>query len=179
MAKRDSKNKVDKVEPESRAGERDFGVPQEDQTELNYTSRNAKVSDRGNAVRRSGDDEVERDTGAGGAASGPGSSSGGDLDATESNLGTGISQSPANPDYAGGADDASNSPLGTGRQPGGKEKVGGDKRVKGSVVNKSTDNETAGKGADGTDNVVNSDEDPTTIADPENAGEDETGGQVS
>lgn len=57
----------------------DFGVPESDVIERTYTSQNTKRSDPGNAVPRSGSDG-DRTSGVGGNDSGPGSSSGGDID---------------------------------------------------------------------------------------------------
>jgi hypothetical protein len=60
-------------------GPSDFGVPESDVIERTYTSQNTKRSDPGNAVPRSGSDGA-RTAGVGGNDSGPGSSSGGDID---------------------------------------------------------------------------------------------------
>jgi hypothetical protein len=60
-------------------GKGDFGVPESDVIERQYTSQNTKHSDRGAAVPRAGS-EGQRVSGVGGNDSGPGSSSGGDVD---------------------------------------------------------------------------------------------------
>jgi hypothetical protein len=109
MAKQEAKQSAKK------ADDRDFGVDQQHQTERTYTSTNTRRSDRGGAMPRSGEDEAERDSGVGGDNAGPGSSSGGDIDAGDATLGGGISQSGPDRDYPGGADDASKSTLGMGR----------------------------------------------------------------
>jgi len=64
------------------SGKGDFGVPVDKgrTSELDYASRNTKASDRGAAQARSCEFEGDRTHGAGGTASGTGSSSGGDLD---------------------------------------------------------------------------------------------------
>jgi hypothetical protein len=61
-------------------GKSDFGVPADDRIEREYTSKNTKASDRGAAQARSSEDMAERTHGAGGKATGEGSSSGGDID---------------------------------------------------------------------------------------------------
>jgi hypothetical protein len=60
-------------------GKGDFGVPENDPIERNYTSTNTKRADPGTAPARSGED-TERVSGVGGNESGVGSSSGGDID---------------------------------------------------------------------------------------------------
>lgn len=68
-------------------GSGDFGVAENDVVGRNYTSRNTKLADRGVAPQRSGESEdAVRTSGAGGTNSGPGSSSGGELDTDLSGL---------------------------------------------------------------------------------------------
>jgi hypothetical protein len=78
-------------------GKGDFGVPESDVVERSYTSANPRASDRGAAQPHAGEDGG-RVAGVGGKASGPGASSGGDIDTDIIGLGTGgsgIAQSPA------------------------------------------------------------------------------------
>jgi hypothetical protein len=60
-------------------GESDFGAAENNRTARSYASENTKRADPGAAQPRSGSEGV-RVSGAGGNDSGPGSSSGGDLD---------------------------------------------------------------------------------------------------
>ena len=69
-------------------GKGDFGVPESNVAERTYTSTNTKRSDPGGAPPRAGSDG-SRTSGVGGTRSGPGSSSGGDLDPDIIGLGTG------------------------------------------------------------------------------------------
>ena len=69
-------------------GKLDFGTAESDRTERTYTSLNTKRSDPGSAVVRAGS-EGSRISGVGGNESGPGSSSGGDLDPDIIGFGTG------------------------------------------------------------------------------------------
>jgi hypothetical protein len=89
-------------------GKGDFGVPESDVAERTYTSKNTKRSDPGAAPARPASEGV-RTSGAGGYSSGPGSSSGGDLDPDIIGVGTGggVAASgkihePAGPDEATG-----------------------------------------------------------------------------
>ena len=87
-------------------GKGDFGVHESDTVERSYTSANTRASDRGAAQPHAGEDEG-RVAGVGGNASGPGASSGGDIDTDIVGVGTGgsgISQSP--PSAPPGADTA-------------------------------------------------------------------------
>lgn len=88
-------------------GSGDFGVPESNVVERTYTSRNTKRSDRGVAQPSSSEDD-SRTSGAGGNDSGPGSSSGGDLDTDIIGVGTGlgVAESGAT-NQSPGPDDAS------------------------------------------------------------------------
>ncbi|HWB53661.1 MAG TPA: hypothetical protein VG722_05690 [Tepidisphaeraceae bacterium] len=87
-------------------GEGDFGVPESDRHERDYTSANTEQSDPGHAHPHSG--SMSRETGVGGNASGPGSSSGGDLSPDFAGVGTdgGMSQNGPDKNYHGGPDEA-------------------------------------------------------------------------
>ncbi|MGN6726765.1 MAG: hypothetical protein ACTHLZ_12650 [Tepidisphaeraceae bacterium] len=61
-------------------GRGDFGVKENDVAERTYTSENTKHADRGAAQPMSYEHDGRRQSGAGGHDSGPGSSSGGDID---------------------------------------------------------------------------------------------------
>jgi len=69
-------------------GKGDFGVSEQDTIGRAYTSANTRASDPGAATPHAGEDEG-RTAGAGGNASGVGSSSGGDLDTDIIGVGTG------------------------------------------------------------------------------------------
>lgn len=88
------------------AGGGDFGVPQSDTAGRAYTSANTRASDPGAAQPHAGENEG-RTAGVGGNASGPGSSSGGDIDTDLIGVGTGgstVSISP--PGRPPGPDDS-------------------------------------------------------------------------
>ena len=155
----------------------DFGVPAgaERTADRDYVSQNTKRSDRGNAHPASHERDGDRSSGAGAPASGPGSSSGGDIDTDITGVGfggSGIAQ--AGPDSeaevgAAASDGTSKefaSPVPPGR-PGevevipaqrrnqsGVGKVGGSKRVRGSVQTHDTDFST-GADAQGADAATN------------------------
>jgi hypothetical protein len=124
----------------------DFGVPEGDAPSLDrdYVSRNTKRSDPGAAVPRSGEDIGVRTTGAGGPATGDGSSSGGDIDPDIVGVGTGgtgVSMSgPTGRSDAADSDGssrefASGGPA-EGRNQTGVHHVGGNKRVHGTTVDR-------------------------------------------
>ncbi|MDB5324393.1 MAG: hypothetical protein JWN40_6024 [Phycisphaerales bacterium] len=78
-------------------GKGDFGVPESDTIARSYTSHNTRASDPGAAQPHAGEDEG-RVAGVGGNASGPGASSGGDIDTDIIGVGSGgsgIAQKPA------------------------------------------------------------------------------------
>ena len=170
--------------PGSEAGEArnvappgDFGVPAgtERTADRDYVSQNTKRSDRGNAHPASHERDGDRSSGAGAPASGPGSSSGGDIDTDITGVGfggSGIAQAGPDSDAEVGAaasDGTSNefaSPVPSGR-PGeveviparrrnqsGVGKVGGSKRVRGSVQTRDADFST-GADAQGADAATN------------------------
>lgn len=142
-------------------GKGDFGVRADDTIARDYTSRNTKAHDRGRAQVRSGERETEgqRVSGAGGVQGGPGSSSGGDLDADLIGVGTGgtgIAQNPSKEHVPGPDDtDGTSREFASGRPAQGRNqthvgKVGGNKRVKGSTVRPAEDAST-GADAQGAD----------------------------
>jgi hypothetical protein len=156
---------------------RDFGahVAASRRGDRDYVSRNTKRSDRGAQQPFSHERTGERTSGAVGRYSGTGSSSGGDLDTDIVGVGTGGSGvSQAGPDEqidAAESDGTSNefaSPVPRPRaknievvparrsNQGGVGKVGGSKRVRGSVVRRDTDVTTWGdaQGADAATNPI-------------------------
>ena len=62
------------------SGEHDFGVPESNTVGRAYTSANTKAADHGAAQVQDFEHKGKRDHGVGGRDSGPGSSSGGDID---------------------------------------------------------------------------------------------------
>ena len=169
----------------------DFGVPvgTERTRDRDYVTRNTKRSDRGTQHPASHEHDGDRSSGAGGNYSGPGSSSGGDIDPDITGVGfggSGVSQ--AGPDDQIGADESDGtsnefaSPVPPGR-PGEVEiipaqrrnqrdvgKVGGSKRVRGSVVSRAADVST-GRDAQGADAATN----PTARGDDSFVGEISSG----
>jgi hypothetical protein len=90
-------------------GKGDFGVHVDDRVEREYTSENTKRADHGYDARRSDPDDGQRVAGAGGNNSGPGSSSGGDLDPDFVGIGgVGLAGSPSK-EHRDGADDTDGS----------------------------------------------------------------------
>ena len=143
----------------------DFGVPvgSGPSRERDYVTQNTKRADPGAAPARSGEDggDSARTSGAGGAASGEGSSSGGDIDPDFVGVAGGSGLSVAGPDANIGqaASDGSSDEFASGGHAQGQNsiprgRVGGDKRVQGSVVSGDLDYHI---GADGqtSDNVNN------------------------
>src|SRR5215213_7958399 len=125
----------------------DFGVPvgSGPSRERDYVTQNTKRSDPGVAQARSGEDGADgaRTTGAGGVAAGVGSSSGGDIDTDLIGVGTGgtgVAQAGPDDDDIGAAatdgssDEFASGPRAQGRNSIPRGRVGGDKRVRGSVV---------------------------------------------
>ena len=101
----------------AQGGKGDFGVEESDVINRTYTSMNTKRSDPGAAVARSSPDEGNRVTGAGGNQSGPGSSSGGDLDPDIVGVGTGAGVSASGQvDEPSGPDDAQQTSSRTGKR---------------------------------------------------------------
>lgn len=149
------------------SGKGDFGVPvREGRTlERDYASRNTKASDRGVAQPRSSEFEGNRTHGAGGTASGDGSSSGGDLDPDILGVGTGGSGVAASgPDDRPGIEtDGStrgraSGPPAAGKNQGGPE-AGGSKEyrsIAGAMAEKGLE---PGQGADATGNAQARDDD--------------------
>ena len=106
-------------------GKADFGVPASNVAERSYTSRNTKRSDPGAAPPRSGSED-SRTSGAGGNSSGPGSSSGGDLNPDIIGIATGSGvfaasgkiHEPSGPDDATGTSrDFASGPPAHGAKP--------------------------------------------------------------
>ena len=86
----ENKHDINKLKPGSSAadaakvgGKADFGVPEGDRAEREYTSENTRRADPGAAPAMSNENrQGNRTSGAGGNASGRGSSSGGDMSTT-------------------------------------------------------------------------------------------------
>ena len=152
----------------------DFGVPAGTARtrDRDYVTQNTKRSDRGTQHPASHEHDGDRTSGAGGNYSGPGSSSGGDVDTDITGVGFGGTVSQAGPDDQIGADESDGtsnefaSPVPPGR-PGevevipaqrrnqsGVGKVGGSKRVRGSVLSRGGDVST-GRDAQGADAATN------------------------
>lgn len=108
MKKQKAKPGSSSDDAKSIGGKGDFGVPESDVVERTYTSANTRYSDPGHAEPRGGANSCE--TGVGANASGPASSSGGDLDPDMVGIGTGrgVSQSGPDTNFSGGPDEAQN-----------------------------------------------------------------------
>ena len=159
--------------------EGDFGVPVGSGTtrQREYVSDNTKASDPGAALPRSGEDpDGVRTSGAGWTAEQVGSGSEGDIDTDVLGFGAGPAGVAATgPDGTSGPDDsdgssnemASGAPA-QGRNQTGVHRVGGNKRIRGSVVGGDIDMQT-GPQAQGADAATN----------PAARGEDSFVGEVS
>lgn len=132
-------------------GPGDFGVPEGDVAERTYTSENTKRSDPGGAPARAGSSGT-RTSGVGGNESGPGSSSGGDLDTSIIGVGTGegvaasgkIHEPPGPDDATGTSKDFAAGPPAKGENQS-RNKV---EIVRGSTVQEADDSTAAPQGAD-------------------------------
>lgn len=152
-------------------GKRDFGVPANKgrTRDRDYTSQNAKASDPGAAQPHSSEFTGVRTHGAGGMASGEGSSSGGDIDPDIIGLGdggSGIAASP--PGHRPGADDTDGStnemasgPPAAGENETDVGKIGGPSPVYRSMVQANPDlqNPPGNEGADAASNPDARDDD--------------------
>jgi hypothetical protein len=149
-------------------GEGDFGVPEGagPSRERDYVSQNTKRSDPGNAMPNASEFDGRRTAGAGGKWAGDGSGSGGDLDPDVIGVGTGGGIAESGPDDRVGADDsdgtsremASGGPA-QGRNQSGVHRVGGNKQVRGSVVQDPDISQTAtGQGAGAVTNPARGDD---------------------
>jgi len=140
-------------------GEGDFGAAAGagPNVERDYVSENTKRSDRGATQPMDWEDDGVRDHGAGVPNSGPGSGSVGDLDPDFVGIagGSGVAASgPSTP--PGSADDAGamTSHPAAGHNQTNVGKVGGDKRVRGTIVTGDEDQSVnAGEGADDVTNA--------------------------
>lgn len=166
-------------------GKGDFGVRADDAINREYTSRNTKAADRNASHPRSGEPETEgqRVSGAGGANSGVGSSSGGDLDTDIIGVGTGgtgIAQNPSKEHVSGPDDsDGTSREFASGGPAKGENqthvgKVGGDKRVRGGTTHQMPDDAASGTGGQGSDAATSPD-----AAERANAYGDGFAGEVS
>ena len=129
-------------------GSLDFGAREGDVVERAYTSANTKAADRGATQPHAGEFAGEgRTVGAGGVASGPGSSSGGDLDTDFVGVAGGSGLAQAAPRNVPGPDDsdgsvrefASGPPTQNAKGP----KAG---KIEGSTVDREGDIETLAEG---------------------------------
>ena len=158
-------------------GKGDFGVPAgEAGPDRDYVSQNAKASDRGAAQPSSAEFQGNRTHGAGGKASGVGSSSGGDLDTDIIGVGTGGSGIAANTplEHRPGPDDSdgTSNEMGSGAPAKGENqdgigKVGGPRPVHRAIAQANRDAaEPVGTGSDAANN-------------PQESGDDSFRGEVS
>lgn len=107
-----SKHDINSLKPGSNpadaakvGGKGDFGVHENDVVGRAYTSANTKASDPGNAQANSFEHGEARQSGAGGHDSGPGSSSGGDIDTSVVGLGgSGLAQDIGKDEQGGAAE---------------------------------------------------------------------------
>ncbi len=136
----------------------DFGVPAGSgpSLERDYVSENTKRADPGGAPARSGDltgGDSARETGAGANASGPGASSGGDLDPDFVGVagGSGIAQSPPGGRVGADASDGSSDEFASGgHAQGHNQQVGKSRKVNpGSVESRADDVSTSPHGQGG------------------------------
>ena len=168
------------AEAKNVGGEGDFGAPvgSGSDRDLEYVNENTKRSDPGATQPMDWEHDGKRDHGAGAPDSGPGSGSGGDLDPDFVGIagGSGIAASgpsapPNRPDDAGAM---TNHPA-EGRNQTNVGKVGGDKRVSGTIVSGDEDQSTnAGEGADDVTNAQARGDDSfaTEVSSGEARGED-------
>jgi hypothetical protein len=138
-------------------GSGDFGIAEKDVVGRTYTSRNTKQADRGVTQERSGETEdSDRTSGAGGTNSGPGSSSGGDLDTDLLGLGTGggvaasgkVNDVPGPDDSTGTSRDFASGPPAKAAKA--SPKAG---KVEGSTVQLTDANSNDAQGADAAPNA--------------------------
>ncbi len=139
------------------SGPADFGAHADDVIERNYTSQNTKQSDIG-VQQPLSNEEVDgvRETGAGGVNSGPGSSSGGDLDvdfvgiAGNAGLAQDIETEHVDGpnDSTGSSDEFASGGHAQGHNQSGVGKVGGSKQVYGSAMLPPDDRTVGPHGAD-------------------------------
>ncbi len=156
-------------------GEGDFGIPAgKSGPDRDYVSGNVRASDRGASQPGSQEFTGDRTHGAGGKASGVGSSSGGDLDTDFIGVGTEGSGLAANPPdkHRPGPDDSDGSPgeMGSGPSQGDNPpkdvgKVGGPRPVYRSMAKAHSDNAEPGAS--------------DTSANPQQREEDSFRGEVS
>jgi hypothetical protein len=170
MAKKKAKSSDDKQKDphpgssieDARAvgGKGDFGAPESNVVERTYVSTNTKRSDPGGAPPRAGLDG-SRTSGVGGNQSGPGSSSGGDLDPDIVGVGTGgsgvafsgkVHEPPGPDDSTGTSSDFASGPPSTGDNPSPPLQV-----VRGSTVQE-PDDRTVAQGADAVSHPVPDDD---------------------
>jgi hypothetical protein len=142
------------------AGKGDFGVPvgSGPSRERDYVTENTRMSDPGAAKPRSGEVDGVRTTGVGAAAEGDGSGSEGDIDTDFIGVGTGgTGVAATGPGDTSGADDSdgTSDEFASGGHAQGlnaipRGHIGGDKRVRGTVVGSGYDMQTnpRGYGAD-------------------------------
>ena len=160
------------------SGRGDFGIPVDKgpTPDRDYVSGNTKASDRGAAQPRSSEFEGNRTHGAGGIASGDGSSSGGDLDPDIIGVGTGSGVSASGPDDRPGVETdgstrgrASGPPAAGENQPDTQrpEEAGTEYRsIAKAMAQGGVDSEASGQGADAVNN-------------PHEGGDDAFAGEVS
>lgn len=166
MAKQtQSEHDISKLKPGSSVkdatqvgGKGDFGVHENDIAGRSYASENTKASDPGHAQAPSYEQRRGRVSGAGGKASGPGSSSGGDIDPSVVGIGgSGLAADISKNENGGAAEsDGSSRNAGAGGPAKGENetlvgKVGGAKPQLKTVV--TADDRTTSSAADEVDNA--------------------------
>lgn len=140
-------------------GKDDFGAKADNTRERNYTSENTRQADPGNAQPQANEERGGRRTaGVSGNDSGPGSSSGGDLDTSFVGIagGTGLAQDvdkehhPAADDSDGTSDEFASGGHAQGQNQSDVGTVGGDHDVQGSTLIRPDDRTAGPHGADAT-----------------------------
>jgi hypothetical protein len=175
------------AEAKNVGGEGDFGAPvgAGPNRERDYVNENTKRSDPGAAQPLDWEHDGKRDHGVGKPDSGPGSGSGGDLDPDFVGIaGAGgvaasgeIGRPPGPDDNDGSSREYASGGPAQGRNQTGVGEVGGDKRIRGTIVTGDEDQSVnAGEGADDVTNVQARGDDSfaTEMSSGEARGEDNT-----
>jgi hypothetical protein len=146
----------------------DFGVPEGTgpSIERDYVSQNTKRSDPGASGPSASEFDGRRTAGAGARWDGDGSGSGGDLDPDVIGVGTGSGIAASGPDDRRGPDDSDGSSdemasggHAQGRNQTGVHRVGGDTRIRGTVVTDPDNSQTpTGQGAGAVTNPARGDD---------------------
>ncbi len=134
-------------------GKGDFGVPVDaSRAEIDYVSNNTKHSDPGAAQPADFEQDGVRDHGAGGPASGPGSSTGGDLDVDVIGVGTGGTglaiSGPDNMETETGGRRADEVTGGSDRSHGGRKPLTEVPQVHGTTFSRDVEEDDVARGSD-------------------------------